>query len=188
MDIISRTYVRLKKKREFIRERKEASIVIQKMFRGWKTRTQSYIRALELETNPWLYICREQKPFLLAIIKQMCRENPEYGNYLQISKNCFKITEKYCAVRILEPEAAVLPTARISHLIHPSFRSKITFNTWMKDLTNHNVFNNMMIFDEKETLRRIRVMKHSGLKFMKAKFLHDIKIVEQNSKSPAKFL
>lgn len=52
----------------------------------------------------------------------------------------------------------------------------------MTSLENYDVFSKMMIFNEKDTLRRIRVMKHSGLKFTKAKFMHDLNIVQQNRK------
>lgn len=106
---ITRWFLRLKRKRLFIKKRISASITIQKYFRGWKARTQSYLRVLEMEKFPSIYICREQKPFLLNIIKQMIHKYPQLGSYLDISKENFKITQKYCAVRILEPEAANLP-------------------------------------------------------------------------------
>lgn len=65
------------------------------MIRAKMARNRSYIEGLELDKYPWLYICREQKPFLLNLIKEVCEIYPQHGNYLEISKNFFHITEKY---------------------------------------------------------------------------------------------
>jgi len=59
------------------------------------TRKTSYVQGLELEKYPWIYICREQKPFLLSIIKEIAQDYPQYGDYLEISRNYFSITNKY---------------------------------------------------------------------------------------------
>ena len=119
---------------------------------------------------------------MLSLIKDISSKYPQYGSYLEISRNHFKITNKYCAVRILEPEGTILPKNRINHFSFPSFRSKITFNLWEKDLEHYDVFQKMRIFNEEEIIRRIRIMKTSGLKFTKAKFMSDLNQVEQNSK------
>lgn len=82
----------------------------------------------------------------------------------------------------MEPEGAYLPESRISHFSVPALRSRVTYNLWKKSLKDYDVFQNMMIFDERKTLKRIRVMKTSGLKFTKAKMIYDMNQVHQNSK------
>lgn len=82
----------------------------------------------------------------------------------------------------MEPEGAILPEARINHFTSPTFKSKITYNLWSTDLTNFDVFPEMMVFNEREIIRKIRTMKNSGLKFTKAKMKFDMKQVQQNRK------
>jgi uncharacterized protein YjaG (DUF416 family) len=82
----------------------------------------------------------------------------------------------------MEPEGAILPEARINHFTLPTFRSKITYNLWNKNLTNFKIFPEMMVFNEREIIRKIRVMINSGLKYTKAKMQFDIKQVEQKRK------
>ena len=60
-----------------------------------KDRKRSYIKALDLESYKRFYICREQKPFLLNLIKEMVEEFPQHGTYLDIGKNNFNITQDY---------------------------------------------------------------------------------------------
>jgi hypothetical protein len=95
VEIITRIYMKSKKIVKFKGKRANAAIIIQKIFIAKKTRSESYIKALELYKYPWMYICREQKPFLLSLIKDLYEKYPQYGNYLEISKSCFHITEKY---------------------------------------------------------------------------------------------
>jgi hypothetical protein len=179
---ISKIYIKYKHNKKWLDGRIKASICIQKLYRGMKERKRSYIKALELEQYKRLYICREQKPFLLNLIKEMSENYPQHGTYLDIAKNNFYITQDYWAIRIMEPEGAHLPDIRINHFSYATFRSKVTFNLWNKKLKEYKVFGNMMIFDERETKRRIDVMKTSGLKFTKAKVLYDMDLVHQNSR------
>jgi hypothetical protein len=95
VDTITRIYMKSKTIVNFKGKRVNAAVTIQKFFRAKKTRSESYIKALELDKYPWMYICREQKPFLLSLIKDLYEKYPQYGNYLEISKSCFHITEKY---------------------------------------------------------------------------------------------
>lgn len=60
-----------------------------------KERKRSYIKALELDKYKRFYICREQKPFLLNLIKDMTNDFPQHGTYLEIGKNNFYITQDY---------------------------------------------------------------------------------------------
>lgn len=82
----------------------------------------------------------------------------------------------------MEPEGAYLPDVRVNHFSYATFRSKITFNLWNKNLKQYSVFDNMMIFNERETKRKIYAMKTSGLKFTKAKVQYDMDLVRQNSR------
>lgn len=180
--IITKVYMASKARRKMYSAHVRSAIMIQKHWRAKKTRTSSWTHLLELDKYPQFYICREQKPFVLNIIKEMYEEYPEHGNYLEISKKCFFIVDKYCSVRIIEPESTVLPPVRLSHFTIPSFRSKITYNQWNNNLKGFNVFSNMMIFDEREIKRKITVMKTSGLKVTQAKIAFDLNQLQQSSK------
>ena len=180
--LISNMYSKAKSQKKWLNTRQKASIIIQKMYRGKRVRMHSHVKALGLSESKKLYICREQKPFLLNIIKELVEKYPQHGSYLDIGKNNFSITQKYCAIRVMEPEGAFLPELRINHFSLATFRSKITYQQWNKNLSKFDVFENMMIFDEKKTKESILVMKSSGLKFTKAKIEFDMKQVEQNRK------
>lgn len=179
--IISNFYITARNKKRKIQRELKSSTLIQKWFRAKMSRMKSWKVALDIHKYCQFYICREQKPFILSIIKEMADKYPQHGNYLEISKNCFHVVEKYCSIRIIEPESTTLPSVRLTHFTTPTFKSKITYNLYSKDLQNYNVFDNMMIFDERETKRKIWVMKSSGLKVTQAKIAFDLRQLQQSS-------
>ena len=180
--IISKFYITSRDRKRKAQRELKASTLIQKLFRSKMSRMKSWIEVLEIFKYSQFYLCREQKPFILSIIKDMADKYPQHGNYLEISKNCFHIVEKYCSIRIIEPENTILPPVRLTHFTIPTIKSKITYNLYSKNLSNFDVLNNMMIFDEKDTIRKIKVMKSSGLKVTQAKIAYDLRQLKQSSK------
>lgn len=122
----------------------------------------------------------------------MSDKYPDLGNYLEINKKCFKATNKFSSIRLIEPEGAYLPKMRVSHFSKPTYQSRIAFNLrinsplFSEGSDGNTVYNSplemMRIFHEKEIIECIRVMKSSKLKILKAKIDLDLCILAQKHK------